>query len=428
MDIEKLNLMILNKNKILNKNYSFINSNGIRIILLLFLFVFSIPNSSFSQNRKELEKQRIKLQKEIKEINSLLFKSQKEEENLLSELNDLNRRIRVRTKLIATIHEENEEITLEIAINEKEVELLQERLNVLKDDYANMVVQSYKSRTQQSRLMFILSSDNFLQAYKRLEYINQYARYRVQQGEEIKVEALKLKNLNDYLEETKTVKEELLLVNKLEKESINKEKVTQESLVKSVKKKERKYIAQINKKQKEERDIDRKITKLIRDAIAKSNKKNNTKSSSFALTPEAKKLEKDFVSNKGKLPSPVERGIIVRHFGKQKHPTLSGITIESNGVYYATEKNAYARVIFDGKVLAIQILPGKKKAVLIQHGNYISVYKNLDNVTVKTGDLVNTKQEIGKIHTDKTTGKTILAFVLFKEIHRQNPEEWVYKI
>ena len=151
------------------------------------------------------------------------------------------------------------------------------------------------------------------------------------------------------------------------------------------------------------------------------------KSSGFALTPEAKKLEKDFVSNKGKLPSPVERGVIVRRYGKQSHPTLKGITIESNGVFYATEENAKARVIFDGKVLAIQVLPGNQKAVLVQHGNYISVYKNLDNVTVNKGDQVSTKQEIGKIHTDKTTGKTILAFVLFKEIHRQNPEEWVFR-
>ena len=118
----------------------------------------------------------------------------------------------------------------------------------------------------------------------------------------------------------------------------------------------------------------------------------------------------------------------MRRYGKQAHPTLKGITIESNGVFYATEKNANARVIFDGKVLAIQVLPGNQKAVLVQHGNYISVYKNLDNVSVQKGDLVRTKQEIGRIHTDVTTGKTILAFVLFKEIHRQNPEEWVYKI
>jgi septal ring factor EnvC (AmiA/AmiB activator) len=320
------------------------------------------------------------------------------------------------------------QLTKEINENENEVVLLQNRLEILKEDYANMVVQSYKSKTKNSRLMFLLSSENFMQAYKRLQYIKQYAAYRAKQGEEIKVETIKLENLNDLLKETKIEKEKLLLVNKKEKDSINKEKVSQEFLVKSVKKKESKYIAQINKKQKEERAIDKKIEKLIKEAIASSQKKSNLKSTGFALTPEAKKLEKDFISNKGKLPSPVKRGVIVRHYGKQSHPTLKGITIESNGVFYATEKNAKARVIFSGKVLAIQVLPGKKKAVLVQHGNYISVYKNLDNVTVQKGDLVKTKQEIGKIHTDKSTGKTILAFVLFKEIKRQNPEEWVYKI
>ncbi|MCK4562873.1 MAG: peptidoglycan DD-metalloendopeptidase family protein, partial [Flavobacteriaceae bacterium] len=241
-------------------------------------------------------------------------------------------------------------------------------------------------------------------------------------------ETVKVQNLNDYLKETKEEKETLLALNQQEKESIHNEKKSQEKLVKSVKEKEKKYITQIKKKQKTEKAIDKKIEKLIAEAIAKSKKSKNVKSSGFALTAEAKLLEKDFVSNKGKLPSPVKRGVVVRRFGKQAHPTLRGITIESNGVFYATEKNANARVIFNGKVLAIQVLPGKKKAVLIQHGNYISVYKNLDNVTVKIGDLVTTKQEIGKIHTNKTTGKTILAFVLFKEVKRQNPEEWVYKI
>ena len=395
--------------------------------LMLFI-VFFVSFSSFSQSRQELEKQRIKIQNEIKKINTLLFQSQTEEKNLLSDLSDLNIRIGVRTKLIATINQETKQLGKEITENEKEVNQLQKRLKFLKDDYANMVVQSYKSKTKQSRLMFVLSSDDFLQAYKRIQYINQYADYRAKQGEEIKIETLKLQNLNDYLKETKAEKEILLAINQQEKDNIHGEKKSQEKLVKSVKKKEKKYITQIKQKQKAEKAIDKKIEKLIAEAIAKSNKAKNIKSSSFALTAEAKLLEKDFVSNKGKLPSPVERGVVVRRFGKQAHPTLSGITIESNGVFYATEKNASARVIFNGKVLAIQVLPGKKKAVLIQHGNYISVYKNLDNVTVKIGDLVKTKQEIGKIHTDKTTGKTILAFVLFKEVTRQNPEEWVYKI
>jgi septal ring factor EnvC (AmiA/AmiB activator) len=387
-----------------------------------------LPFISSGQSRKELEQERIKLQEEIKETKDLLFKSQKKEKNLLSDLDDLNSLIYVRTKLIRTIEAETKELNKDIKENEKEVGQLQNRLEELKEEYAAMVVQSYKSKTQQSRLMFLLSSENFLQAYKRVAYINQYADYRAKQGREIKIETVKLENLNDYLKEIKITKAELLMVNQLEKDSISKEKISQERLVKDVKKNEKKYIAQINKKQKQEREIDRRIEKLIRSAMASSNKKTTVKSTGFSLTPEAKELEKDFISNKGKLPSPVERGIIVRHYGKQSHPTLKGITIESNGVFYATEKNANARVIFNGKVLAIQVLPGKKKAVLVQHGNYISVYKNLDNVNVQKGDLVRTKQEIGKIHTDKTTGKTILAFVLFKEIQRQNPEDWVYKI
>ncbi len=405
-----------------------INSFIIRSFLFLLLLVFLVPNSSSAQSRKELETQRIQLQNEIKEINALLFKSKKKEKTLLSDLSDLNNRIRVRAKLIKTINEETQKISEEIKENEQEVGQLQNKLESLKADYANMVVQSYKSKTKQSRLMFILSSENFLQAYKRIQYIKQYANYRLKQVEEIKIETVKLENLNDFLKETKIENEILLAIHKKEKDSINNEKISQENLVRSIKKKERKYTAEINKKIKEEKAIGRKVERLIREAIANSKNKTNFKSSGFALTPEAKILEKDFVSNKGKLPSPVKRGVIVRHFGKQAHPTLKGITIESNGVFYATEKNAKARVIFNGKVLAIQVLPGKKKAVLVQHGNYISVYKNLDNVTVRKGEQVTTKQEIGKIHTDKTTGKTILAFVLFKEIHRENPEEWVYNI
>ncbi len=398
-----------------------------RFKTLILFFLLTFPFSIFSQTRQELEQQRVQLQKEIKEINTLLFQSQKKEKTLLSDLSDLVQRIGVRTKLINTINEETNQLNIEIKENERQVRMLEERLDFLKKDYANMVVKSYKSKTKNSRLMFLLSSESFLQAYKRLEYLKQYAAYRERQGEEIQLETIKLQNLTDYLVETRNEKEELMAINLREKDSINNEKKSQEGLVRSVKNKEKKYIAQINKKQKEEREIDAKVQKLIAEAIAKSKKETNVKSSGFALTPEAAALEKDFISNKGKLPSPVERGVIVRRYGKQRHPTLKGITIESNGVFYATEKDANARVIFDGKVLAIQVLPGKKKAILVQHGNYISVYKNLDNVTVQKGDLVSTKQKLGKIHTDTSTGKTILAFVLFKEIHRQNPEEWVYK-
>lgn len=419
--------MIVLREMVLSISRSFAGQRLRRTLLLLPVLMI-LPFASQSQTRQELETQRLKLQKEIKEINTLLFKSQKKEKTLLSDLSDLVKRIGVRTELINTIDEETKQLTYEISENERQVAMLQDRLETLKKDYANMVVQSYRSRAKNSRLMFVLSSENFLQAYKRLDYIKQYADYRARQGEEIKIETVKLENLNDYLIQTRTEKELLLVANQKEKDSIAREKSSRESMVRAVKNKEKKYIAQIEKKQKAEKEIDRKIERLIAEAIASSKKSTTVKSSGFALTPEARELEKDFISNKGKLPSPVERGVIVRRYGKQSHPTLKGITIESNGVFYATEKNANARVIFDGRVLAIQVLPGNKKALLVQHGNYISVYKNLDNVTVKKGDQVRTKQEIGRIHTDKTTGKTILAFVLFKEVHRQNPEEWVFKI
>ncbi len=410
------------------KNFDLLNRARLRNHFIFLFFILLIPLSSFGQSKADLERQRKKLQKEIAQINSLLFKSKNKEKTLLSDLNDLNKRIKVRQKLIETIEKETKELERDIKNNEKQVAVLQKHLEDLKKEYAEMVRQSYKSKAKQSRLMFILSSENFLQAYKRIQYIQQYARYRKQQGEEIVLETVKLQNLNDYLTELKTGKEALLMVNKKESDSIKKEKSVREGMVKSVKKKEKKYLAQIRKKQRAERDIERKIEKIIRDAIAKSNKKSKVKSSGFKLTPEAKILEKSFIANKGKLPAPVKRGVVVRHYGKQPHPTLKGITIESTGVHYATEKGAYARVVFNGKVLAIQLLPGKKKAVLVQHGNYISVYKNLDNVLVSKGDLVKTKQEIGKIHTDKTTGKTILVFVLFKGTKRENPENWVYKL
>jgi len=398
--------------------------------IILILFTALVSFSSNAQTRRELENRRVQLQKEIKEINSLLFKSKKEAETILSELDDLNQKIEVRSKLIKTIDQETETLSREIIKNENEIASLEKKLDVLKKDYAEMIVQSYKSKNKQSRLMFLLSSENFHQAYKRLQYIKQYSSFRKQQGEEIKATSVNLRALTDSLQLKEDEKQLLLALHLSEQKQVFQEKGEQEKLVGKVKEQEKKYIAQINRIQKEDRKLDRKIARLIKEEIAKSNRKSGKKTlgTGFYLTAEAKKLESSFVANKGKLPWPTQKGIVVRKYGKQKHPTLAGIIIQSNGVYVATEKKAKARSIFNGTVLSIQLLPGRKKMVLVQHGNYISAYKNLDNVLVKKGDKISTKQEIGTIHTDATTGKTILAFSLFKETNIQNPEQWVYKM
>ncbi|MDY7394607.1 peptidoglycan DD-metalloendopeptidase family protein [Aureibaculum sp. 2210JD6-5] len=401
---------------------------NLRVLLFIVVSIF-FSLSSLGQSKAQLEKKRKEIQKEIKEAQTLLIKSKKEAETLLSELDDLNKIISIRARLIRTIDEEAEILSEAIAKNEKEIQSLEKNLAALKEEYANMVVSSYKSKSKQSRLMFLLSSESFAQAYKRLQYIKQYANYRKQQGEQIKISANELSVLTDSLREREDEKRLLIALHTRQKDSIDREKTSQVRLVGKVKAKEKKYISQIKKKQAEERKIDRQIDKLIAAAIAKSKEGTNKKASSgFHLTPEGKNLASDFVANKGKLPWPVKKGLVTRKYGTQPHPTLAGITIQSSGIHIATEKGAKAKAIFKGKVMSIQLQSGRKKLVLIQHGNYITAYTNLDDVLFKLGDTVNTGDEIGTIHTDAVNGKTILIFSLFKETKKLNPEPWIGKI
>jgi len=394
--------------------------------IFFILMCLAISFSSMAQTKKELEKKRKQYQKELRQINTLLFKSKQQEEALLSELSDLNKRIGVRSRLIRTIDQEEEKLSEEIEKNNLQIKELESKLEKLKKEYANMIVKSYKSKSDRSKMMFLLSSENFAQAYKRLQYMNQYNSYRKKQGEQIKKNYQKLATLNDSLHLKKDEKVLLIALYTKEQDSVNREKDSQIKLVDKVKQEEKKYIAQARRIQKQENNINKQIQRMINEEIARANKKTNSKSSKvFGMTPEERLVAKTFTANKGKLPWPTERGVVVRRFGSQKHPTLAGIVINSHGLHIATQEKAQARAIFKGKILAIQLQPGRKKMVLVQHGNYISVYKNLSNVVVKKGQSINTKDPIGTIHTDAITGKTILELGLFKNSDKQNPESWI---
>ena len=393
-----------------------------------FAIVLLFAPVSNAQTKKQLETQRKKLQKEITQVNKLLFSTQKQEKNALDDLKDLNQKISVRSKLIQSIKNEATFLTEVIAKNEKEISKLQTSLNLLKKEYATMIYRSYKSKSKQDLLLFVLSSFSFQQAYKRLQYVKQYTSYREKQGEEIVKKTTLFKKLNDSLLLRKTEKKKLVLSETSEKSKIESDKKNKEILISEIKKKEKKYISEIRLKQQEERKISAKIDKIIKDAIAKSNKNKTTKKGTgFSLSPAAKALASQFEKNKGKLPWPVREGLIVRRYGRQAHPTLRGITITSNGLHIATTKDATAKSVFKGKVLAVQLLSGGRKAVLVQHGNYITTYNNLETLFVKNGDPISTGQELGKIFTNKITNKTILVFVLHKETQRQNPASWILK-
>lgn len=267
--------------------------------------------------------------------------------------------------------------------------------------------------------------------------MKQYTAFRKKQGDEIHKKTTELQALTDSLQVKKDQKKALLDIQKKEHSVIEKEKKEQEILLAKVKQKENTYKKQIKQFQKEESRVASQIDKLIRAAIAASNKKSGStttakatskSATSFALTPAAKELNSKFELNKGKLDWPVEKGYVSTFYGKQPHPIVKTTTIQSNGVRITTEKGSKARAVFDGTVLAVQVTSGNKKAVLIQHGNYITVYKNLENTFVKSGDNVKTKQEIGTIFTDKITGKTILGFEFWNNTHKENPRPWIYKM
>jgi len=398
-------------------------------IFIVSALFFSIIISAQNSKRENLEERKTQIKKEINYLDALLSKTKKVEKNLLVEVKDLNDKINKREELINVISRESSELGNEIYLNQLEINKNQRDLEALKKDYAEMIFKSYKSKSQNSRIMFLLSSENFYQGYKRFQYMKQYSSFRKNQAEEIQKKTTDLQVLTDTLISKKKQKQDLLVEHKQEQTIIQKEKKEQEDLLSQVKGKENKYKRQIQQFQKEERKIEAQIDKIIRDAIVASNKNtSNTTSATFTLTAEAKELAAKFTANKGQLPWPVEKGYVSTYYGKQPHPVVKTATIQSNGVRITTESDSKARSVFEGTVLSVQVLGGNLKAVLIQHGDYITVYKNLENVFVHIGEKVKTKEEIGTIFTDKITGKTILGFVLLRNVTTEDPASWIYKM
>lgn len=389
---------------------------------------FLIFLQSFSQEQKKLEQKRKKLQKEIKKINTLLFSNQKKEKNLLQEIANLNIKIQKRFQLIANIESEIENLDEKIIKNSITNNALKKNLNYLKKEYAKIIFKSYKNHLKNNELLFLLSSKNFHQALKRLQYVKQYSHFKEKQAIAIEKKTAAILAINKLLKKQKNKKQELINIYKNQEKIITKDKLKKKDTFKKIKFKEKKYIAQIKIKQKQEKKLDLEIERLIRAAIAASKKKNNKTTIGFKLTPEAKKLTSKFEKNKRKLPWPVKNALVVRKFGKIPHETLKGIILQSNGIQIATKKNANAFPIFEGKIIAVQISKNGIITLMAQHGNYISVYGNLEKINVKKGDKVSLKTKLGRIHTNKITEKTILKFQIWKNTKKQNPEEWLLKL
>ena len=399
---------------------------------------------SQTSQQEKLEERKAQIQKEIRENEVMLQSVKKKEKSAVNIILIQGNKIKLKEKLINTTEKQKKLLSNDMYINQMQINKLKRELAVLKEDYANMIVKSYKSRSEQSRAMFILSSENFLQAYKRAQYMKQYTNFRKMQGEEIKSKSDQLIVYNEKLNVQKKAKQKLIAENEKERLSLLKEKQIQQKLVDSIKKDKKKITAEIKKKQQEARAIDRQIDRLIREAIAEANRKAavvnakaNTSgtvskaavtSSRIILTAESKILADNFRANKGKLPWPVEKGFVSLRYGDQPHPQFSSLMIHNSGVEITTDQGATARAVFGGEVTSVIVLSPVNKAVMIQHGDYFTVYQNLSSVFVNKGDKVSIKQNLGKIRTSGETGKTVLKFTISQNTTYNNPSSWLFNM
>lgn len=386
--------------------------------------LFLCAGTVFGQSKSQLKQKKAKIQKEIKKLNGLLGETRTNKRKSEIQLLILNKKIGAREDLISAIGNEVGYIDVEIKNQNVLIDTLESKLAELKSQYTKMVEFAYKNRNATNKLIFIFSSEDFNQAYKRLKYIHEISEYRQYQAEQITLTQTKIEEKIAELEEKKARKLNLKENKKAEFTMLQEEQGERKDLYNELRKDEKKLRSNLSNKKSESRKLQSAIKKIIEREIAEAKKRAKKENGGIGLTPKAQKLSKDFTNNKGKLPWPVTRGVISGKFGNQKHAVYEHLTTINNGIDILTNKGTKARAVFKGKVAAIIALPGGKKAVLIQHGEFFTMYSNLGKVYVKKGDEVSTNEDIATILTDEN-GKTELHFEIWQGNQKQNPSLWI---
>lgn len=436
------------------KNLSF---RPLWALMFFCCFVFSegLSQTKPVQTKQTLENKKKKLNEEISQINSLLNETKVGKKTSLNQLVAINKKISIREELISTIVAEINHLNRGIKQNEKEIAKLKENLAKLKAEYARMIYFAERNRDSYSRLVFIFASGDFNQAYMRLKYFQQYSQFRKQQAREIiNAQTLLIAKINE-LKEKRHEKNVLLGTEEEEKGNLNKEKEDQEVVLTELQTKEKELKAELEKKKRDAENLQLAIKKLIADEIkrkaeeaAKADAAANAakkptekktpknvktkdikevkKETSFPeLSEEAVELSNDFANNRGKLPWPVTKGYICEPYGEHEHPAIKGFMMFNNGVEICSSMGSQARAVFEGEVTAISISPTGGKLVIIRHGEYLSVYSNISEVTVKTGEKVALKQSIGTVLHNEDEGKSSLNLQIWKGQKTMDPSDWL---
>ena len=382
------------------------------LVLPIFVLQFSICHA---ESVKDLQNKQKKLQQEIEQTNKMLKQTKKDESATLNKLELIGRTIKNQKQLIRTLDSEITALNREMTQLSTTRDSLQQVLEQYKDDYAQMVRQSHYAQMQQSPLLFILSSDSFQQMSRRIRYLQEFAHFRQEQVRRIENTQTEIDIQNDLLKANKSDKETALSTRKREQENLKRDERKQQTMLNQLKSKEKDLSKQLQQKQKKVAELNKKIDDMIR-------KQANT---TTTLTKEQQLIAGGFEANKGRLPWPIEKGMISGHFGKQQHPVYQHVTMDNKGVYMQTTAGSKARAVYKGEVTSCFMI-SNTYAVIIQHGNFRTVYSNLSKLDVKQGDKVETKQAIGTIFTDpEQDQKTELYFQVYKDRDILNPELWI---
>ena len=398
---------------------------------LLLLPLLLLLASAHGQSKKELEKKRDALDKQIRTTTALIEQARKEQRVTQEQLHLLESQIEARSALIRTMDGELRRVDQRIIEDEELIASLRDDLKNLRTDYARMLQFAYRNRSAYDRMSYLFAASSFQQAYKRSRYLNQIAEQRKRQVTLITETQTTIDARIAGLKEQREEKNRLLGQQVNEKRKLDGDRSGQQSALNSLKKEEGRLRETQRKQEKQRKDLEAAIRKAIKDAMGPKPGAAGSKPAKLelSLTPEARELNADFEKNRGKLPWPVEKGVITSRYGKQPHPVLKGITIDNNGIDITTEKNASVRALFRGEVSSVIVLPGAGKAVIISHGAYRTVYSNLREVSVTKGQKVDTKQTLGTVLTgdDGAVAHIEVWKITSEGLVNVDPAGWIFR-
>ena len=385
-------------------------------VLILFHFC------SYSQSVNDLRTKRENTIKEIEYTSRLLNEVEKNRKLSLNQLQLLTNKIDQRNELLSSLLSEIQIYDECISDNEMVIDMLQADLKKIKDEYAEMIRSAYRNRNAADQLVFILSADDFNHAYRRYLYLKKYTAYRKSQVELMESLEVLLNRKSLDLKQQNQTKQELVVLTTNEREKLLIEKEQQTADLQKLQTEKNNLQQKLSQQQQEEQLLENEIQQIIDEQTPKN---GNEDDPGFALTPEQKLIGDNFEQNKKRLPWPVERGVITEHFGIHQHLVLTNVQIKNNGINITTEAGSKVWAIFNGEVSRVFGITGGNTAVIIRHGNYLTVYSNLKEAIVKKGDRVTTKQEIGTVYTDSEDQKSILKFQIWLENQKLDPEDWI---